>query len=421
MTTVKNIIVWKAALLTALIAILIGLVYRAVVIVSRTATPETLSLDSASKPLQIPPRVREALLALGYVSWDDLADTQLSGVVKHDSQKSWSGYNLYTNDVNEAYIMDMSGKKVHTWSLPSNLNHCDYFELLPDGDIAISCVLKAFIRVRWDSTVRWIANIPAHHDVDVLDDGSFRVVYRDVGVSYRAHGRVYFDGVAHVSRDGEVVGRWSSYRNLSLLQQFHPPTYLDRAEPLPTVLADHVVERFDYYHLNSVETLKTVPNLSHDTRFQAGNLLLCLRNASLIVILDPSENKVTWHYGPGVLDFPHMPTMLENGNILIFDNGTLRGFSRVVEIDPLTKSVVWEYKAPSPEQFFSEWRGSAQRLPNGNTLICEAERGHVFEVTPEGEIVWDFWNPEIKTNKRKRIYRMMRVSEEQVTPLLRNG
>lgn len=43
--------------------------------------------------------------------------------------------------------------------------------------------------------------------------------------------------------------------------------------------------------------------------------------------------------------------------------------------------------------FYSGFISGAQRLPNGNTLICEGAKGHVFEVTPEGRVVWEFWNP----------------------------
>jgi hypothetical protein len=143
-----------------------------------------------------------------------------------------------------------------------------------------------------------------------------------------------------------------------------------------------------------------------------------LRNVNLILILDQDDLRVAWSWGPTELDQPHMPTMLEGGNILIFDNGSLRGFSRVLELNPLTEEVVWKYQAQPATDFFSELRGSNQRLPNGNTLICESERGRVFEVTRSGEIVWEFWNPEIIEGKRKRIYRFLRLPPAFVDPIL---
>ncbi|MDP6762636.1 MAG: aryl-sulfate sulfotransferase [Planctomycetota bacterium] len=53
----------------------------------------------------------------------------------------------------------------------------------------------------------------------------------------------------------------------------------------------------------------------------------------------------------------------------------------------------WTYAAPGRESFFSAFISGAQRLLNGNTLVCSGARGRVFEVTAEGEIVWEYLNP----------------------------
>lgn len=110
------------------------------------------------------------------------------------------------------------------------------------------------------------------------------------------------------------------------------------------------------------------------------------------------------------------------GNILLFDNGgqaglgkptpcaptgycnATRGYSRVLEINPVTMERVWSYNDPSEfegniealsqmNQLFSHYCSSADRLPNGNTLITEMLHGRVIEVTPEREVVWEFINP----------------------------
>jgi len=83
-------------------------------------------------------------------------------------------------------------------------------------------------------------------------------------------------------------------------------------------------------------------------------------------------------------------------------------------LDPVSREIVWTYEGDPPAGFFSMRRGSNQRLPNGNTLICESEKGRVFEVDARGELVWEFWNPEMREDRRKRIYRFMRQSEEEV-------
>ena len=81
----------------------------------------------------------------------------------------------------------------------------------------------------------------------------------------------------------------------------------------------------------------------------------------------------------------------------------------MVELNPLTREIVWEYKAPTPTEFYTRARGSSQRLGNGNTLITNTKSGQVFEVTPEGEIVWEFLSPQLnEKGHRATIVRMKR-------------
>ncbi len=97
------------------------------------------------------------------------------------------------------------------------------------------------------------------------------------------------------------------------------------------------------------------------------------------------------------------------GNILIFNNGIGRGYSTVHEIVPPVDvagnytlasgaafgptSPVWTYIATPPTNFYSAEISGAQRLPNGNTLICEGIKGNLFEVTSAGQTVWNYMCP----------------------------
>jgi arylsulfotransferase ASST len=97
------------------------------------------------------------------------------------------------------------------------------------------------------------------------------------------------------------------------------------------------------------------------------------------------------------------------GNVLIFNNGDsdfARAWSTVDEyaipfdpekgfgeVDGTPLTPVWSYGADVEPRFFSERISGAQRLPNGNTLICVGNTGRVFEVDDQGEIVWDYLNP----------------------------
>jgi hypothetical protein len=100
------------------------------------------------------------------------------------------------------------------------------------------------------------------------------------------------------------------------------------------------------------------------------------------------------------------------GNILVFNNGLRRtggAHSTVDEIVPPVDAKghyaytagqafgpdkpVWTYVAPKRTDFYSAIISGAQRLPNGNTLICSGTNGTIFEVTPEKETVWKYVNP----------------------------
>jgi outer membrane protein assembly factor BamB len=162
----------------------------------------------------------------------------------------------------------------------------------------------------------------------------------------------------------------------------------------------------DVLHTNHVEVFDGTL-ARRDRLYQRGNILISVRNINTIAILDGQTKEILWCWGPTNVTFQHHPTLLPNGNILVFDNG--HAFSEVLEVAPLTGRIVWQY-GPATD-FFTESRGSNQRLPNGNTLITDSDRGYVFEVTPDGEKVWEFANPEIdEKQQRQALWRMLRFS-----------
>jgi hypothetical protein len=92
----------------------------------------------------------------------------------------------------------------------------------------------------------------------------------------------------------------------------------------------------------------------------------------------------------------------------------LRGYSRIIELNPLTNKIEWEYTSESKESFFSPLISGAQRLPNGNTLICEGNKGRLFEVTAAKEIVWEFVNPYLDSKKQSFVYRCLRYPPDYI-------
>jgi hypothetical protein len=152
-------------------------------------------------------------------------------------------------------------------------------------------------------------------------------------------------------------------------------------------------------------------------RFAPGNIVFSYRSLDVIGVIDRESGLIVWAWGPGELDGQHKPHVLPNGNLLIYDNGTLRGYSRAIELDPLTGDIEWSYTAQPPEAFLSKYISGAQRLPNGNTLICEGAKCHLFEVTPEGDVVWDYASP-FQERGALSIYRCLRYEPGYVRPLL---
>jgi hypothetical protein len=192
----------------------------------------------------------------------------------------------------------------------------------------------------------------------------------------------------------------------------------------------------DWSHINNMAVLG--PNQwfdGGDQRFHPDNIIYESRVLCIIAIIDKKTGKLVWKVGPDYTKTPALKRLEQiigphhahmipkglpgEGNILVFDNGgyagygnpnpgsptgmlnALRDFSRVIEFNPITLEVVWEYSMRSigslprieGHKFYSPYLGGVQRLPNGNTLITESSSGRSFEVTQEKEIVWEYVSP----------------------------
>lgn len=367
----------------------------------------------------------EALEAIGYADFDpeEAGDPQASGVTRHDPSRAWRGYNLYCSRTSpEAFLLDMEGNVVHRWHDPDERTGIwEYGLLLDGGDLVQIIKTQGVFRIDRKSNLVWQHPLKAHHDIAQTADGDFWVLDMEIR-KYRGL-RVNFPGLSRISSRGEPLGRWAAFENLEEIQGFLDPRFLLDAtidEIDPSKFAEASPRRtYDYFHANTVSILPETPLGQRDDRFREGNLMLCFRNVHEVLILDGESMRVLWTWGAGELERPHHPTMLANGHILIFDNGTERKFSRLIELDPVEGEIVWEYVASPPESFFTDQGGSAQRLPNGNTLAVETKSGRAFEITPSGEIVWEWLNPLMQDGHRGSVYRMLRLAPEEVEPLLR--
>ncbi|MBW5482783.1 aryl-sulfate sulfotransferase [Streptomyces bambusae] len=353
------------------------------------------------------------------------------GLRAHDPLRSYGGYTLYTPIAGpgEVRLVDIEGRTVHTWSSPHPPGR--HARLLPNGnlfyqgkdtggpslfpiwDVYHGGILQELAP---DGTVlREVRHPFHHHDASVLRGGNLLVlgveplspadaarIRGGIPGSEAAGGQVYGDVVHELTWSGEVVWRWSAIEHL---------------DPEEVPLNPHFA-REHWPMANTVDELAD------------GSVLVGFRSASTTVAVDRATGSVRWRIGPDVLAQQHHPNELENGNILVFDNGTYRDttsvpYSRVLELDPATGLEVWSYEDNPPQNFYSPYMSSAQRLPNGNTFVAEGSFGRLFEVTPEGDVVWEYVVPEFgafgegvglesSRGAQNSVFRAYRYAAEQI-------
>jgi hypothetical protein len=263
------------------------------------------------------------------------------------------------------------------------------------------------MEVDWQGSILWQLEHPDHHhDARLTASGNVLLltierVPEEVagrvqgGLPGTAHSGMWSDRVIEVTKGGDTVWEWHAYEHLDTETE---------------VLGPHEW-REEWSHGNTVcET----PD---------GNVMVSFRNISTIGIIDRKTGEFAWKLGPAKLAQQHDPHVLDNGNVLVFDNGVHRSdsplvYSRVLETDPRTNRTVWEYRDLPLQNFFSAYISSAQRLPNGNTLICEGCSGRLFEVTPDRRVVWEYISPYFSDTPllgtNNWVFRAFRYSREDV-------
>jgi hypothetical protein len=425
---------WGLTVLTAILAAMLA--------ATLAPAPSSIAGEDKDKPgaVDLKKRLRE-LRSLPYTSVTSTeVDSTRSGVTVFDASSAYPGYNLFCGRLSaEVSLLDMEGNLVHKWAYPEEeMRIWNQAALLPDGDVVVIRKFHDVIRLDWDSNLLWSFPAPAHHEIVPMPDGTFYTIARDIHVHRGL--RVRFPSLVRFNDDGELLDFWSTYENLDeIKQKFDQRDFIDtildsllegEVDPEtwePTTKRARMLKaeidawplRYDQFHMNTITVLPHNPLEAADPRFKAGNLLICFRNINQIAILQRDTKEILWVWGADHLDWPHHPTMVESGNILVFDNGTKRKHTRILELNPITLEIEWEYKADPPEAFYTPEKGSAHRFPNGNTLICEGDMGRVFEITREGRIVWEWLNPAMKAKRREQIYRMDRYPPEMVEPLLK--
>jgi hypothetical protein len=268
------------------------------------------------------------------------------------------------------------------------------------------------------------------------------------------------DVIYEVNWDGDIIWEWVCSEHFDEMDFSEAARNAMARNPTMVVGQGQIG---DWMHMNSVSTLG--PNRMFeegDQRFHPDNIIWDGRQTNIIAITDKESGKIVWQIGPdydrdqslrkmGWIIGQHHAHMIPHGlpgegNILVFDNGgfagygspnpgaptghndALRDYSRIIEFDPVTLKVVWQYSyveagflpKMNNSDFYSPLISSAQRLPNGNTLITEGSMGRIFEVTITHEIVWEYISPYYGINHNANfVYRAYRVPYDWVPQLVK--
>lgn len=369
-------------------------------------------------------RSQEQLESLPYLTWVSAGDDlDKSGVTIFDQDQASPGLNLFSpRNRPQALLVDMNGEVVHSWRARIKPGDSwQHVELLPDGALLAVITERRLLKIGRRSKLIWSLEEPVHHDIAVAEDGRILTLLRGERSVDIDGGTVSIldDSIAIVSSEGELMetvsifdffgdqvteSRWQTVRHWLSRPETVKQTETRRSEgKLPFPHGSPV----DVFHTNSIEIIPR----DVDGFAQKGDLLISIRELDQIAVVDLQTREIRWRWGPEEVRRQHQPTLLDNDNLLVFDNkGAGTKVSRVIELEPRSKQIVWEYLGDPPESFFSALRSGNQRLPNGNTLITEADKGKVFEVTTDGDIVWEYYVPIINRKKKSRVsvYRMTR-------------
>jgi len=354
-------------------------------------------------------------------------DEERRGVLARDADRMSPGLTLVVVGQN-AHLVEADGTIRHTW-------HRDYGDYGPKGtfvrqpiqsrlywrparafpDGQLMAIVDEYqsppgglglIRLDADSGIEWVYFSRLHHDFDVDGEGRIYVLGKGVRMHpprhmQRLRGPLLDELVLVLSPEGKLLEERS---------------ILDALENSPyRALANRMWDEGesligDYLHSNNLD-LVTAEVAERFPFAREGQLLLSFREISTLAIMDLERPAIVWARR-GEWHRQHDPDFLDNGHILMFDNmgdWDRGGRSRVLEYDPQGHAVVWRYPTdPRDRRMTSRYRGDQQRLPNGNTLITIFQQSRVVEVTPEGDVVWEylcpFTNPENDQERGRIMY-----------------
>lgn len=313
---------------------------------------------------------------------------------------------------NGLHLYDREGNLLHSWRASFNQIWADTpdwppqaigdwdvdihgMHLYPDGSVVFNFEYNGLVKLDRCSRVVWKLAAETHHSVETDEAGNLWVPGRIKHTRKHPDFPILKAGteedlILQISPEGKILRTIPVLESL-LKSDLAGLVFIARA-------ADRSSQLTDMGHLNSVDILSAAMAPAFPT-FKAGDILVSLRNLNLVAVIDPVTEKIKWWNVSSFIQ-QHDADFLANGRIGLFDNrgeaenpnGSTYRASRILDIDPVTDKVKTLLSSDEKNSLFTAIRGNQQFLPNGNILITEWVAGRVFEVTPDGKVVWQFIN-----------------------------
>jgi Arylsulfotransferase (ASST) len=374
-----------------------------------------------------------------------------TGVTIYDPARAYNSYIAFSSLDGNTHLIDMDGNEVHRWAYTGNPGEVINPDLVGGQRGHVLLQLQKIDDSRggiftnrtvgeldWNGSKVWEWGTEApggaarqNHDWARLKNGNTLLL---VAIPRAVPGlgpKVIGDqAIYEVTPAGKIVWKWIAGDHL---REFgFPPAgmaYLrERVKRNPP-------EPYGYLEINDMQVLgQNHWHNSGDVRFDPDNIMIDSRKGNVVLIISKQTGHVVWRLGPvfpgsefspdqriGDTKVPRPVDQISGqhnahliaqglpgaGNLLLYDDEGGAGFppaalgiyagSRILEIDPVKKEIVWQYNGESSGRptwsFFTSFVSNAARLPNGNTLIDEGMNGRIFQITPDGTIVWEYVTP----------------------------
>ena len=373
----------------------------------------------------------------------------------------YEGYTLFApNTSNTTYLIDSCGREVHRWERSHPPGNSAYLlesgNLLRTESIGNNVFTGGgnggrVVELTWDGDEVWSYDYSSddhlqHHDVELLPSGNVLMVAWEgkTDTEAIAAGRdpslltqtsLWPDTIVELEpSSGTLVWEWHVWDHLIQDYDATKPNYGD-PEANPGLIDLNYAKNgmADWTHINGI-----------DYNADLDQIIVSVHEFDEVWVIDHSTtslqakghtggssgrggdllyrwgNPEAWSAGTSAdreLYGQHDPQWIGDGldgagDMMVFNNGAGRGWST---IDQWTApwdgseytlasgstygptSLSWTYEASPSSDFYSDYISGAQRLPNGNTLICAGAIGTFFEVTEDGTEVWRYINPVVNT------------------------